>query len=522
MNDFPSDAIAPTEPRRPTSEASPSRRSLLGIGLASAAATMTARPSTAAPQRTRIPGIPGTGPGLRDDLVTLIHHATQGFTIQELEQASALGYSAWLDRQLDPASIPDTELDQRLLDLPSIAMTGQELWNTYGPPVNATGMVAFELRMAAILRSVYSKRQLFERMVEFWTDHFNIYQTEDNYQRMLKSVDDRTVIRKHALGTFPELLRASARSGSMSWYLDNYASSAGSINENYAREVMELHTLSVDGPYFETDIVEVARCFTGWSLQEPGTGYAGEFIFYPSHHDTGSKTVLDNKIPAGGGISDGEYVLDLLAHHPSTAGFISRKMISWLLRVDPPQSLVDQIATVFLTTGGDIAQMVRSILDPAFMAEANPWAHRKAKRPFHFIVGLLRQTGGNMSLSGGVDYALKAMGHTSFGWHTPDGYPDTIEDWGGGVLPRWSVASALLSGHINGVDISQSAILNIIGDTPRDEVARRLDAILCGGTMTHDDRDGLQTYINTLPSWTIADMREIIALAASTPSYATY
>jgi hypothetical protein len=490
-----------------------SRRTVLGAGLGVAAAA----------QGFSMQGpLAGGGPMIQDDLVMLLHHATQGITVPELARARSLGYSAWLNEQLEPALIDDLDCDQRLQNLPSLTMTGQELWVTYGPPNNLTPQLLGELRGAALIRSIFSKRQVFERLVEFWTDHFNIYQNEDEKQRMLKVVDDREVIRANALGSFRDLLLASARSASMSYYLDNYASTANSINENYARELLELHTLGVDGPYTETDVVEVARCLTGWAFLPPASGNAGEFVFKPGQHDNGAKVVLGTVIPAGGGESDGITVMDLLASHPVTAEFISRKMISWFLRVDPEQQTVDRIKAVYLATGGDIKSMLREILQPDVLLEANPWGNPKCKRPFHLLVGLIRQTGADVLAVQGMNQVLQTMGHAPFDWHAPDGYNDRIGAWGGAVLNRWSLASALLEGHVQGVVISQAHVAAMLQGVPPSQVVAALDTLLCAGQMSIADRTLLQSYVDSLPQWGFAAAREVIALAASTPSYQTY
>ena len=492
-----------------------SRRNVLGAGLGLAAAAQASALPMQGP-------IAGGGPMLRDEIVMLLHHATQGITTSELSRARDMGYDAWLAEQLNPASIDDADCDARLQALPGLAMTGQELFDTYSGGNGMTPQLLGELRSSAIIRSIYSKRQLFERMVEFWTDHFNIYQNEDQTQSMLKVVDDREVIRANALGTFPDLLMASARSASMSYYLDNYASTGNNINENYARELMELHTLGVDGPYTEVDIVEVARCLTGWAFLPPQSGNFGEFEFFQSHHDNGPKTVLGQSIPPGGGINDGISVIDMLASHPSTAEFISRKMISWLLRSDPDQATVNRIKAIYLATGGDIKAMVEEILQPQTLYEANPWQNPKLKRPFHLMVGLMRQTGANLQFPQGLIDGLQIMGQAPFDWHAPDGYSDRIEAWGGAVLSRWSLASYMLANQIPGVVVTPGNVAAMLTDVPQSRAALALDQILCGGQMSLRDRSLLQDYVDAQSQWNLFVAREVIALAASTPSYQIY
>ena len=497
-----------------------SRRSVMGGMMGLGAASLTLGSGAAKGQ-----GKNGAPPMVRDELVTLMHHATQGFTLDELARAEAMGYGAWLDEQLDPASIDDSAMDQILAGLPNLPLSAQEIWNINGPPNNTTAGLLRELRSATILRSMMSKRQLYERLVEFWSDHFNILQNEDSLQRILKMVDDRTAVRANVLtaqGTFHDLLLANAQGASMSYYLDNYASKAGSINENYARELMELHTLGVSGPYTETDVTEVARCFTGWAFLPPQSGSLGDFVFIPNRHDNGAKTVLGQTIPAGGGINDGLTVLSILATHPSTVRRISRKLASWLLRVDPPSSVMLRVENAYRSTGGNIRAMVSAILQPETFLEAAPWKEPKLKRPFHLLVSLLRQTEPQFSNMVGVINALAAMGHAPHDWHTPDGAPDRIESWGGDVLNRWTLASYLLSNQLPGVTVPNSSIGMILGGVPQSQVVRRLDQVLCGGTMRSEDRDLLQSYVDGLSSWNVTSAREAIALAASSPSYQLY
>lgn len=492
-----------------------SRRGVIKAGVCAAAVTQAPVFGLQGPSA-------GRGPLLHDNLVMLLHHGTQGITGAELQRSRTMGYGAWLDEQLDPSSIDDAECDGMLASIPFLNMTNQELWDNYSTPGSAVGQLSRGLQASALIRSVVSKRQLFERVVEFWTDHFNIHQNQSGKLRMFKVVDDREVIRAHALGTFPELLLASARSAAMSFYLDNYASSDGAINENYARELMELHTVGVGAAYTPAHIVDLARCLTGWRFEWPGSGVFGDFRFASGKHDSGSKTVMGLTVPAGGGESDGIAALDYLAHHPLTAEFVSRKMISWLLRSDPDQAQVNQISAIFSSTGGNIKTMVRAILQPGFLLQANPWRNPKLKRPFHLLAGLLRQLGADPSNPLTLNQALQAMGHAPYDWHAPDGYSDRIEAWGGGVLSRWSLVSRLLEDGFAGVTVGPTEINHLLGGVPRPQVARTLDLLLMGGHMAIKDRMLLQEHVNVMPQWGLAEAREAIALAASSPSYQIY
>ncbi|MEM1450437.1 MAG: DUF1800 domain-containing protein [Planctomycetota bacterium] len=455
-------------------------------------------------------------PTKRDDVRTLLHRATFGFTSSEYQRATSMGYRAWLDEQLDPASIDDSDLDARLAGYPTLSMDAATLFATYPPGTNGDVFVAQQLVGARILRAVESRRQLLERLVEFWTDHFNIDGT-DNFLRYLKTVDDREVIRQHALGTFRDLLGASTRSAAMLLYLDNYVNSAGAPNENYARELMELHTLGVDGGFTEQDVLEVARCFTGWSFRQAPAAL-GQFQFRPARHDNGAKTVLGTNIPPGGGIQDGETVLDLLAAHPSTAQFLSRKLCVYFLTYDPPQGTVDRVAARFTATGGDIAETVREVLSIRSYREARIEENPKLRRPLHMALGALRSTGATVGDPTSLWDELFLLGQVPFTWPAPNGFPDSIGAWGSNLLPRWSFMSKLFDGEILGSGISPSALLALIGGVPPSEVAATLDERLTGGRMSAVDVAEVQGFVDSQPSWNGTVARQAVALALSVPS----
>ena len=236
----------------------------------------------------------------RDRIQFLLNRITMGFSLEEHALAQGMGYEGYLEYQLDHLAIDDSALELRLQSLPTLTMTSKQLFDTFVAGGGNQAVPVLELEQAATLRAIHSKRQLFERMVEFWSDHFNVDHV-DGQVRVLKTADDRDVIRQHALGTFPALLRASAHSGAMLVYLDNYTNVASAPQENYSRELMELHTLSVSGPYTETDVKEVARCLTGWTIWRQNFPNYGDFRFRLQDHDQGAKTVLGVFIPPAGG-----------------------------------------------------------------------------------------------------------------------------------------------------------------------------------------------------------------------------
>ncbi|MGI9034403.1 MAG: DUF1800 domain-containing protein [Pyrinomonadaceae bacterium] len=340
------------------------------------------------------------------------------------------------------------------------------------PPPKNPQMVVNELQRATVLRATYSERQLNEVLVDFWENHFSIYAQKDA-DRWLLTEFDRDAIRPFALGRFRDLLGATAHSPAMLYYLDNWQSSvvrkypatkdkparsAGGINENYARELMELHTLGVNGGYTQKDVQEVARCLTGWTIRKPGQ--EGTFIFNPQMHDNGEKIVLGQKIAAGGGISDVEKVLDILATHPSTARFIATKLARRFLGDNPPPAVVNQAAQVFLKTDGSIRETVRSIItSPAFLSAAT--YQTKVKSPFEFVVSSLRILGAETDANNPLLNWIAKMGQPLFGHITPEGYPDQSDEWlsSGSLLIRFNFANALAANKIKGTQIDAAKIL---------------------------------------------------------------
>jgi len=408
------------------------RRQLFTTGAALAAAFL-APARKASAQRivrppTRRPPTPTISPdaGLR-----LVARVTNGVTEEELNLADSLGFRRYLEYHLDPAAIDDSAVEDFVVThYPDLSRDGTGLYQLN------QGQLLRELTEAMVYRAAFSKRQFYERMVHFWSDHFNIYYSKVNY---LKILDDREVIRKHALGTFPDLLRASAHSPAMLEYLDNTRSRGRSPNQNYARELMELHTLGVDGGYTQTDVEEVTKALTGWTIAGRGL-----FRFDPAGHDFTAKTVLGVTIPASpagdAGVQDGETVLDILVDHPSTARFIATKMSRWLLQYEPTTEIIDDVAETYARTGGDIRSMIRTILTPANLLAAPP----KYKQPVQLVLSTLRATA--PAVTGLVAIAsnqMRTIGQPLFLWEEPDGYPDNVDWWAGGVLQRWNFCSYL-------------------------------------------------------------------------------
>jgi uncharacterized protein (DUF1800 family) len=372
-----------------------------------------------------------------------------------------------------------------------------------------------ELAQEEVLRAVYSDRQLQEVMVRFWMNHFNIF-VPKGADRWLTNSFERDAIRPHSLGKFEDLFEATAKSPAMLFYLDNWLSAtpnpvypnqpapgqrplrgpfggrrygvwrpsgpppgqpartaSGSpavrpanpnakrakrgLNENYARELMELHTLGVDGGYTQQDVIEVARCLTGWTIDRPGQG--GGFIFRPRMHDFGAKVVLGHKIPAGRGIEDGLEVLHLLAHQPATAHFIALKLCRRFVADDPPSSVVDRAAQTFLAKDGDLRAVLKTILtSPEFYSEA---AYRaKVKSPMELVASTIRALGATTDAGVPLVQYIAQMGQPLFLYQAPSGFPDRASTWinSSALLMRMNFAVMLAANRIAGTQVDFSSL----------------------------------------------------------------
>ena len=334
---------------------------------------------------------------------------------------------------------------------------------------NPAGVVANELQQAKVMREIYSERQLLEVMTDFWINHFNVYQYK-NQCAYYTTAYERDVIRPHAFGKFYDLLVAVAQSPAMLMYLDNWLSigphsqAAGKngqsgLNENYGRELMELHTLGVDGGYTQSDVTELARVLTGWTIAQPDDG--GQFQFDPRRHDPGSKTVVGEKFYEAGS-EEGLRALDMLAHHPATARFISTCIAMRFVSDIPPKSLVDRMAATFQSSDGDIREVMRAMLrSPEFWS---PKAYAtKLKTPLEFVVSTVRATGANVVAPDALVQNLVAMGMQPYGMAVPTGYSMKAETWDneGALLARINFSTALTQGKLPGIQFDPATLLTI-------------------------------------------------------------
>ena len=404
-----------------------------------------------------------------DPVAHALNRLTFGPGPGDYARVAKKGVPAFLDEQLAPEKIDDSLCERATARFCDV--WHEPLGEHYDEDAEALPPV---LRRLTLLRAIYSERQLFEVMCEFWSDHFNIDPTKGDC-RWTKQDDDTHVIRAHALGNFRELLRASALSPAMLWYLDGRANvkrtPSEKPNENYARELMELHTLGVHGGYTQQDVMEVARALTGWTvLARKDDGFSGKLLspfkdrgvafFRSEAHDGGAKRVLGHDIPAGLGDNEIDRVIDIVAGHPSTARFIAQKLCTRFIADEPPAAAVDAVAAAFSAGKGDIKAVLRALFaTPEFAASTGA----KFKRPFHFVVSALRATNASTNADRPLLSFLEHMGHMPFRYPTPDGYPATAIHWRATLLWRWKFALALANNRIGGTQIERFHLQRVIG-----------------------------------------------------------
>jgi uncharacterized protein (DUF1800 family) len=367
----------------------------------------------------------------------------------------------------------------------------------------------------ALLQALYSKRQLFEAMVAFWTDHLNI-NIEKGDCIYLKPWDDQNVIRKNALGKFRDLIRASATSPAMLVYLDGNQNKVGEHpNENYGRELLELHTLGVHGGYSQTDVREAARALTGWHVR---TGFMkGSVHFVAGDHDDGAKTILGHTLPAGLGERDVDDLVDIACRHPSTSTHIATKMVRRFVADDPPAALVEKVAGVFRSTDGDIKQCVRTVLTSnEFKASAGV----KFKPPFRFVVSALRAVGADTHAHAPLIKYLAQMGQGVFEFPTPDGYPDKTSPWLGTLLWRWNLAFALAGNQVPSVDAPIDKLQKALGANG-EAMPANLFAHCTGHAPTDEQRAALAEAIAGRVNESESG-QEVLGLILSSPGFQRY
>jgi len=469
---------------------------LLVLGaLAGCSAATAAGAGPAQPQVADSSAASAAPPAADRQILHALNRLTYGARPGDFERVRAIGLSTWIDRQLRPRTIDDSATERALAELTTLRMpiaellrefprpdpkmrekiargemTRQEMQERY-PMEKRPFRIAAELQAAKVIRAVTSERQLEEVMVDFWFNHFNVFAGKGDV-RWYVSAYEREAIRPHALGTFPDLVRATARHPAMLFYLDNWLSArpdfivpAGpnrgrkaGLNENYARELMELHTLGVDGGYTQRDVTEVARAFTGWTIDRPQIN--GRFVFRPLMHDGGEKVVVGHRIPAGDGPGDGERVIEILTRHPSTARFVATKLVRRFVSDTPPPALIARVAATYTGTGGDIPAMLRVIFESREFSGEDAY-RAKIKKPFEFVASAVRALGGSADAEGGSALARASaeIGEPLYLAQPPTGYADRADVWvnAGALLARMNFALALASGRYPHVTVELPA-----------------------------------------------------------------
>jgi len=430
-----------------------------------------------------------------DPRVQVLRRATYGLTAPSLARIRQIGATAWVDEQLAPQRLNTSALNVKLAGLPLLTATPAAAWSAA-----ASTDVGLQLRAAVLVRAVESPAQLFERMVEFWSDHLNVPITS-RQSGALKLVEDRDVIRPGALGRFADLLVASAKSPAMLDYLDNASSVKASPNENYARELLELHTVGV-GNHTEADVAATARLLTGWTI-DPATR-TSRFVF--ARHDPAVVSAVGWTRPAVGTASNSVGHVDAflvhLARHPATARRIATKLALRFVGDAPPTRIVDDLTAAYLANDTAIAPVLRTLFShPDFLAARGT----KFRRPLDWFAAACRALGASIAPTAAnaanvLGYAVTTLGQVPFGWPAPNGYPDTEGAWltSAALLGRWVIAGDLVALRNSPVVVPHAQLLaGLTGLNATDAVGRLAERVLAepltvGGSQLLVDHTGLR------------------------------
>jgi uncharacterized protein (DUF1800 family) len=535
----------------------------------------------------------------QQEIIHVLNRITYGPRPGDVAAVEQMGLRNYIEQQLHPESLDDSLVDDAMDKFPLLQLSPAQLETAYhaekklgklrkdvqahpelaatdNPQIQqmagetkktTTSAVISELEDAKLFRATYSNRQLQEVLVDFWSNHFNI-DVKKKDCAFLDVSEDQDVIRPHIWGSFHDLLEATAKSPAMLYYLDNFENSApppkgaqdqpmvasskkkkkdlaNGINENYAREIMELHTLGVDGGYTQKDVQEVARCFTGWTVDSK----TGSFLFRPDKHDNGTKIVLGHVIAPRGGIQDGETVIDILASNPATAHFISKEMCQRFVSDDPPEALVSRVADVFEKTDGDLRSVTEAILtSPEFLSP--DFYRAKIKSPLEFAVSAVRATdstmvadGGGTALDARQGAAIRGKTNSierlsdsktqSLNWHVfelgepllactpPTGYKEVSKIWvgSGALVERLNFALALTQHRVADVKFS---IRNLLGETDPHQstaVLNKCEAALVPGQLSPGTRAVLDRAVVPPEGNRPIDTSKLVALLLGSPEF---
>jgi uncharacterized protein (DUF1800 family) len=524
------------------------------LPIATACAAQNPKPSGTAPAM----AASTRGDLLPDEQVQqVLNRLTFGPRPGDAEKVRGMGIDAYIDLQLHPERIDNTRTDSLMKRYPVFALATSDIVRDYNvvqqlqrqakkmdaadsamnraearrdilkddpklaETIRKTQQFMGEVQSAQLARAVTSDRQLEEVMAAFWENHFSVFAGKGQ-TRLFLTEYDRDVIRPRVLGKFRDLLGAVAKSPAMLFFLDNFQSAADStqptlaparararlqalrpnpkapkrgLNENYARELMELHTLGVDGGYSQKDVQEVARALTGWTFDRP----TGQFRFVPLIHDAGEKNILGKKFPAGHGQDEGERVLDLVASHPSTARYITTKLARHFVSDEPPKSLVDRCSDTFSKTEGDIRETVGCIVKSnEFFSRA---AYRaKVKTPFELVASALRAVNAQADTTPRSAQIVARLGQPIFGRQTPDGWPDRADAWmnTGAILNRINFGLQLASGGVPGAQLRNLPEFATLRAQPREQQVDAVVKSMLGGQVSSVTRQVLMSGENPM------------------------
>lgn len=418
----------------------------------------------------------------------------------DVEAVLDRGIEDYINDQLSPT--PDSALETRLAPLNNtLRLTTTQVLVAYADSGNQISSIQAYLdnfQNAKLIRSVHAKNQLEEALADFWFNHFNV-NINDNFVRYSIQSYERDAIRPNEMGKFETLLRATAEHPAMLYYLDNYLSNVGRVvngalvsglNENYGREILELHTVGVDAGYTQSDVYEAARAFTGWGIDNVGRG--GNFLYTAARHDTGSKNVFGLQLAAGGGKDDGERLVKYLATHPKTARFISTKLARRFVSDSPPESLIARMTEAWLASEGDIKAVMKAMIGSSeFWAEAFNEAG-KPKTPFEYVISSIRAIGGEVTAATrGVTAYLAQMGQPLYQCIPPTGYADRGADWlnPSSQIYRMNFALDLAQGLVNGVSVNVRNFAVGADMTNPSSVAKAANSAVFGGTLDRSTLD---------------------------------
>ena len=490
----------------------------------------------------------------RDSALHALNRLAYGPRPGEVDRVAALGVMHWIDQQLDPGRLPDRVLAGREREFAILSLDPdglarifadarrerterrREFTEAMAPASKALSdlrQLVGQVQQLVVVRAVLSERQLQEVMTDFWVNHFNVYFAK-GADRVLMPIYIEHTIRPRALGKFEDLLLATAQSPAMMFYLDNWESvAAGAVpptggrpggrsgtpargpNENYARELLELHTLGVDGGYTQRDVMEVARVLTGWSIARPAQ--SGRFQFNAWAHDAGEKTVRGVRFPAGRGQDEGIRLLKLLANDPATMRFVSHKLCARFVRDEPPDGCVDDAVAAWQRSGGDITDVVRAIVrSPDFWS---PQAMRaKIKTPLEFVVSAVRAVGGEPDTTQELAEVVGRLGQPLYLEPSPAGYPESQEEWvnSGALLHRMNAAVALAAGRLPGVTVSLDGVVAPMREP--DTLIHAVDTRLLGGILSARSRAVLRDQLDAVRN-PVAARALAVGLALGGPEF---